>query len=95
MYNDPSRKLGDEMQLRIRALIFQKLKEEYGISAERWWLEGIPKDIQKKCAVEKIEHGEGSEQDYIYLIDYQKIIKYQKKMLLNYFTPPDLRFCER
>jgi hypothetical protein len=91
MYNDPSRKLGDDMQLRIRTYIFEKLKNEYGISNNRWWLEGIPKDIQKKCAVEKIEHGEGYEQDYLYLIDYQKIIKYQKKILLNSFTPPDLK----
>lgn len=91
MYNDPSRKLGDDMQLRIRTYIFEKLKNEYGISDDRWWLEGIPKDIQKKCAVEKIEHGEGYEQDYLYLIDYQKIIKYQKKLLLNSFTPPDLK----
>jgi len=91
MYNDPSRKLGDDMQLRIRAFIFEKIKEEYGKSDDRWWFEGIPKDIQKKCAVEKIEHGEGSEQDYLYLIDYQKVIKQQKKILLNYFTPPDLK----
>ncbi|MFV9644987.1 MAG: DGQHR domain-containing protein [Desulfobacterales bacterium] len=91
MYNDASRKLGDDMQLRIRAYVFDNLKNEYGISDDRWWLEGIPKDIQKKCAVEKIEHGEGSEQDYLYLIDYQKIIKYQKKILLNSFTSPDLK----
>jgi DNA sulfur modification protein DndB len=91
MYNDPSRELGDDIQMRIRGFIFGKLKEEYGISDDRWWLKGIPKDIQKKCAVEKIEHGEGSEQDYLYLIDYQKIIKHQKKILLNCFTPPDLK----
>jgi hypothetical protein len=79
------------MQLRIRAYIFDKLKKEYGISNDQWWEDGIPKDIQKKCAVEKIEHGGGYKQDYLYLIDYQKIIKYQKKILLNSFTPPDLK----
>ena len=91
MYNDPSRKIGDDMQLRIRAYIFDKLKKEYGLSDDRWWAEGIPKDIQKKCAVEKIEHGGKSEQDYLYLLDYQKTVKYQKKILLNSFTPPDLK----
>jgi len=91
MYNERARQLGHEMQLRMRDFIFEKLKKEYGLGDDRWWREGIPKDIRKKCAVEKIEHGEGYEQDYLYLIDYQKIIKYQKKILLNSFTPPDLK----
>jgi DNA sulfur modification protein DndB len=91
IYNQYSRDLGDEMQLRIRAFIFEKLKEEFGLSDDRWWSEGVPKDVQKRCSIERIEHGEGADQDYLYLLDYQKIIKHQKKILLNFFTPPDLK----
>ncbi len=89
MYNDPSRNLGDEMQLKTRDHIFQKLKEEYGISDDRWWTEGVPKDIQKRCANERIEHGEGLDYKYLLLLDYQRIIKDQRKFLINTFTEPD------
>lgn len=91
VYNQYAKTLGDEMQLRIREFIFVKLREEYGISNDRWWSEGVPKDVQKRCSNERIEHGEGVDQDYLYLLDYQKIIKNQSKIIINYFTPPDLK----
>lgn len=91
VYNQYARTLGDEMQLRIREFIFVKLKEEYGISNDRWWSDGVPKEVQKRCSNERIEQGEGVDQNYLYLLDYQKIIKNQSKILINYFTPPDLK----
>jgi len=90
-YNELARSLGFEMQLRIRDYIFEKLKLEYGIADERWWTEGVHKDIQIRCATERIAHGEGPDDKYLLLLDYQKIIKDKKEILLNPFTPPDMK----
>jgi len=90
-YNELARRLGDDIQLRIRDYIFGKLIAEYGIGDERWWTEGVHKDIQIRCATERIAQGEGPDNKYLLLLDYQKIIKDKKEILLNPFTPPDMK----
>jgi DNA sulfur modification protein DndB len=95
VYNEKAKKLGDEIQLHIRDYIFGKLKEMYGTTSNRWWTEGVPKEVQKRCAIERIEHEDGEDHNYLYLLDYQRILKDKdqkevKKILINQFTPPSL-----
>lgn len=87
-YNAMARNIGDEMQLKIREFIFEKLKKEYGHGNKSWWTKGVPKDIQKRCSIERIEQENGEDEDYMFLLDYQTIIKKQKKILIDYFTKP-------
>jgi len=89
IYNAPANQLGHDMQLRIRDFIFNKLKKEYGVANDRWWTEGVPTDVQKKCANERIEKKKGPDWKYLFLMDYYRIIKDQHKLFLNTFTPPD------
>jgi hypothetical protein len=92
-YNELSRKIGDEMQMKVREYIFANLKEKYGTKDDRWWTEGVPKDIQKRCSNERIEQGDGpgSDHKYMMLLDYAAIIKSQKGVLFNQLTPPDMK----
>jgi len=91
IYNEKARKLGDEMQLRVREYIFDKLREKYGIKDDRWWAEGVPIDIQIRCSKERILQGEGPDHKYMLLLDYSAIIKHQKDILLNTFTMKDMK----
>jgi DNA sulfur modification protein DndB len=90
-FNEDARKIGDEMQLKVREFIFATLKEKFGTKDDRWWTEGVPKDIQKRCSNERIEQGEGPDQKYMLLLDYAAIIKHQKDLLLNTFTAKDMK----
>ena len=90
IYNESARQLGHDMQLRIRDFIFSKLKEAYGHASDRWWSEGVHKDVQKRCSNERIEKGEGPDHRYMLLMDYYRIVKDQKKLLIDKFTPPGM-----
>ena len=92
IYNEASRKLGDEAQLKVRDYIFEKLREEFGAKDDRWWSDGIPKDIQKRCAAERIEQGDqvGSDNKYMLLLDYRAIVKAHTKLFMNTFTEPGM-----
>lgn len=92
IYNRSASQLGHEMQIRIRDFIFDQLKKAYGEADDRWWTEGVHTDVQKKCANERIEKKEvGPDWKYLFLMDYYKIIKHKKKILINLFTPPGLK----
>jgi DNA sulfur modification protein DndB len=87
-YNTPAKELGDEIQLKIRDHVFENLKEEYG--KKNWWKEGIPKEIQKYCADSEIDEGyTDNKENYLLTLHYQSIIKNNKIILINYYTPPD------
>lgn len=87
LYNKPAKDIGDELQILIRDHLFQKLKGEFG--EKRWWSEGIPKDIQKSCAVKKIEDGNKErDENYLLTLDYEKIIRENKSFLINFYTEP-------
>ena len=87
MFNLPSKKLGDEIQLLIMEHVFSILKKEYG--EKNWWYYGIPKEIQKYCADKEIDenHKEPAE-NYLLTLHYQKIIKDNKNILLKFYTKP-------
>lgn len=89
-FNAKAKKLGDEMQLRVRDFVFDKLKEAFGTAGDRWWNDGIHSDIQIRCSTDRIKKGEvpGTEYKQMYLLDYQRIIYDQKDKLLGVFTAP-------
>jgi len=87
MFNNPSKLLGDEIQLAIRNFVFSKLKEHLG--EKNWWTQGIHKKIQTYCATAQIEEGHTEPIDhYLLTLHYQQIVKDNKEILLEYFTPP-------
>ena len=87
-YNAPARNIGDDLQIRIREHIFDQLRVAYGSKDKRWWSDGVPKDIQIVCSKQRIEEGTGQDEDYTLLLHYEKIVKHNKDLLLNDFTPP-------
>lgn len=90
-FNPLAKQLGDKIQLALRDFVFRKLREMYGEKDERWWIEGVNKDIRKYCSGTAIDQG-NKEPDYNYLltIHYQKIIIDNKELLLSFFTPPKM-----
>jgi len=90
IYNNPSKLMGDEIQLGIRNFVFSKLKEELG--EKNWWTQGVHKKIQTYCATAQIEEGHSEEIDhYLLTLHYQQIVKDNKALLLEYFTPNDMK----
>lgn len=89
-FNEESKKIGDEMHLKLREYVFARLKEKFGTVDDRWWREGVPKTIQHQCAKERINQGEGEDHQYMNLVDYMEIIRHQKDNLINHFTPPGM-----
>lgn len=89
-FNARAKELGDEMQLRVRDYIFLKLKEAYGVAGNRWWNDGVHRDIQIRCSTDRIKKAEepGMEHEHLYLLDYQRIIYDKKDFLLSEFTAP-------
>ena len=90
MYNNPSKLLGDEIQLSIRNFVFSKLKEEFG--EKNWWTQGVHKKIQTYCATAQIEEGHTEDIDhYLLTLHYQQIVKDNRGLLLEYFTPKNMK----
>jgi len=73
----------------IDSFVKNKLKETFGVKDKKWWIEGIPKKIQKDCANKKIEKGSTEpEENFLNTIHYMDIISNNWNELGNYFTPP-------
>jgi DNA sulfur modification protein DndB len=89
-YNIPSYELGHKrIEPLIDNFIKSKLKQEFG--EKHWWIEGVPKEVQKKCANNKIEEGSTEpEHNFLNTIHYLTIIEKQWGLLGNYFTPPGM-----
>ena len=87
-FNKPSWDVGhNKIEPMIDNFIKLKLKEEFG--EKNWWIQGIPKEIQKKCSDNRIEEG-SSEPDWNFLntIHYYTIIQKHWTLLGNHFTKP-------
>jgi DNA sulfur modification protein DndB len=90
VWTDKAEEIGDkELQPLMRKLIVKKLKEEFG--EQNWWMDGIPTNIQKKCAERKIDSKTNEhESNFLSLPDYEPIIKYKnsKHLWIDDFTEP-------
>ncbi len=92
IYNDETRNNIFEIQDAIKEHIFSELKKEYGESPEKWWRLGVPKQIQKDCAVKAVEADPPEPpENFLLVLDYQRIIKDNWKLLGDTYTPPDLK----
>ncbi|WP_167613471.1 DGQHR domain-containing protein [Maribellus sediminis] len=88
-FNNPTKLLGDQIQLGMREYIFAELKKHYGL--KNWWIEGVHKDIRKYCSNTAIDQGNKEpDENYLLTIHYQKIIMDNTELFLNVFTPPGL-----
>jgi DNA sulfur modification protein DndB len=55
IFNEETRDNIFTAQEAIKDYIFAALKQEFGDGANNWWRLGVPKQIQKDCAVKAIE----------------------------------------
>lgn len=92
LYNEETRSNIFEIQEAIKDHIFKELKNEYGASSEKWWRLGVPKQIQKDCAVKAIETDPPEPpENFLLVLDYQRIIKTNWKLLGETYSPPNLK----
>ena len=77
-----------ELEIIIQEIIKNSLKEKYPTNVQ-WYQQGVPSDIQGKAAVDHINNErKGEAWNYLYLLDYQKIILTNKNELLPIFNRP-------
>ena len=89
-YNKLAYDLGhNRIEPMIDEFIKAKLQREFG--EKKWWSEGVPIQIQKKCSEERIEK-RSSEPDWNFLntIHYEMIIEKKWELLGDYFTQPGM-----
>lgn len=91
-FDSPAHDLGhNKIEPLIDRFIKQKLKEDYGIKDRKWWIEGVPKKVQKACAERKIDEGSTEPEDhFLNTIHYHSIILQNWELLGNLFTPQGL-----
>lgn len=92
IYNEETRANIFEIQEAIKDYIFNKLKEEFGETADKWWRLGVSKQIQKDCAVKAVEADPPEPpENFLLVLDYQKIVRDNWKLLGDVFTPPNMQ----
>lgn len=92
VYNEETRDNIFHIQEHIKEFIFITLKNEFLQNPTDWWRLGVPKQIQKDCAVKSIEVDPPEPpENFLLVLDYQKIIKANWKLLGDVFTPPDMK----
>ena len=92
IFNEETRDNIFTAQEAIKDYIFAALKQEFGDGSNNWWRLGVPKQIQKDCAVKAIEVDPPEPpENFLLVLDYQKIIKANWKLLGDVFTPPDMK----
>jgi len=85
-YNKQSYELGySKIEPLLDKFIKQKLREEFG---NQWWNQGVPKPVQKSCSDSRIDHGSGSDENFLCTIHYRDIIKHNWNSLGEFFTEP-------
>lgn len=92
IFNEETRDNIFKVQESVKDFIFEQLKQEFGIESDKWWRLGVPKQIQKDCAVKSIEVDPPEPpENFLLVLDYQKIVKANWKLFGEIFTPPDLK----
>lgn len=76
------------IEIWIDMYIKKKLKNEFG---DRWWIDGVPKKIQKKCSDNRIDQGSSEhESRFLTTIDYYEIINSKWSIFKDNLTPPGM-----
>jgi DNA sulfur modification protein DndB len=92
MFNEETDSISDELQRAINRHIIGTLKSVHGNEDNKWWRLGIPKQIQKDCAIKSIETDPPEPpENFLLLLDYQKIISSSWTLFGDTYTPPDMK----
>ncbi len=88
-YKDVARIITDRFEEGIKQKVFSVLQDKFGSS---WWKDGVPPEERKKAAIEKINaNSDDPEQDFLYLIDYKKIISRNWDVFKTIFADPSFK----
>jgi len=80
------------LQKAINRYIINHLVSQHGKEEGKWWRLGVPKQIQKDCAIKSIETDPPEPpENFLLLLDYQKIISSNWALLGEVFTPSDMK----
>lgn len=90
-HNESSRNITEIIETHIRNFVFDKLKELFH---DKWWDEGVPREIQKNAAVTAIDKGNKEpRENFIFLLDYKKIIEKAAvwSIFKDFFADPEFK----
>jgi DNA sulfur modification protein DndB len=88
-FNEDSKSLTEKLEFAIRENIFETLKAKFG---DRWWLDGVHKEIQKKSAIMAIEKGnEEPHWNFLFLLDYKKIVENNWTIFKDTYADPEFK----
>jgi DNA sulfur modification protein DndB len=88
-FNEDSKSITEKLEYAIRENIFMKLKEEFG---ERWWIEGVNKEIRKKASNIAIEKdNQEPDWNFLFLLDYKKIVENNWSLFKGIYADPEFK----
>ncbi len=88
-YKDVARLVTDRIEQGIKNKVFAVLQDKFGST---WWKDGVPPEERKKAAIEKINaNSDDPEQDFLFLIDYKKIISRNWDLFKTIFANPAIK----
>ncbi|MBC8179892.1 DGQHR domain-containing protein [candidate division KSB1 bacterium] len=91
-FDSPAHELGhNHIEPMIDECIRNMLKREYGVKDDKWWIDGVPGPVQKKCSERKIdERSTKPPHHFLTTMHYHSIIKSNWMLLGDCFTPPGM-----
>lgn len=88
-FNEDSKFITERLELAIRESIFTSLKEAFG---ERWWIDGVNKEIRKKASILAIEKdNQEPDWNFLFLLDYKKIVENNWSIFKDNFANPEVK----
>lgn len=89
IHNETARETTENLEHAVRHFVFGKLRE---IHKDRWWMDGVPKEIQKNAVGLSIDKGnEEPPENFVFLLDYKKIIEKKWVDFKEYFSDPEFK----
>lgn len=75
----------DRIEVAVKTIVIQELRQNFNSSSESWWLDGIPKPVRLQVSqrAEQDDNRRGSREAYFDLIDYRKVISDQWSIFQN------------
>lgn len=88
-FNDIAKSATEKFETAIKDKTYLALQEKFG---ETWWKDGVPPEIRKSAATTKIdEDSDESEQEFLHLPDYKKIISRNWELFKPIFADPAIK----
>ena len=75
--NHHAKEIIDRIEVSLQRFVLDRIKEEFGIDADQWWVSGIPTAVRKSASSrwEDDNGNRGAREYYLDLIDYRMIIQ--------------------